>query len=81
MSDAAGGLTPHDTAQLILALVDGRGPRGASEGDMAKILEWGHSTFVSWVLLQMAIEGRVRLDLNADGEVIFIHNKPEPAPS
>jgi hypothetical protein len=80
LADAASGLTNNDVEQVILALVDGRGTRGASEDDMARALDWAHGAFVEWVLLRLVIEGRARIDFDADGDVIFIPTQ-EPATS
>lgn len=48
-----------------------RDASGFSEDEAKKVLKWVYQTELRYELLKLAEEGKIRVDVRSDGEVIF----------
>ncbi len=66
-----GWITDQEAAKLIRSFLNSRGERGASEEELEGLVEWANEQRIGALLVDMVLEGEVRIADFADGEPLL----------
>jgi len=65
-------LTDDEATVIVSALLETRGAQGATAEEICRVLSWAQHLRVCEAILHLALEGKLLLDIDERGEVIFI---------